>query len=36
MKLAPMAMGINMNVHTHAPTTIPDLQSAPHVFRNSG
>ena len=30
--LAPNATNINMNVHTNAPTTIPDLMSAPNVF----
>ena len=30
--LAPNAIGLNMKVHTNAPTTIPDLVSAPNTF----
>ena len=32
--LAPNASGVNMRVHNNAPTTIPDLTSAPNVFRS--
>ena len=32
MVLNPKSTGLPMRVHTNAPTTIPDLQSAAHVF----
>ena len=32
--LAPNATKIHMNVHTNAPTTIPDLKSADHIYQD--
>ena len=32
--LAPNTSGVNLRVHNDAPTTIPDLTSAPNVFRS--